>query len=143
MAVKKLMGIALAGFLLVGVSSVSWADNCNRPPEPPKNNQEGRGRPAPPDATRMKADLEKSLAELVASKVISEKQKITIEKYYETFFIQIDGMDPCSLEMRYEQLKQEGKDPLSLLRKDGVLNQEQADAVAKVFPPKPPKLPGY
>lgn len=138
---KKLMIMIIAGLLLVGVSSVVWADNSNRPPEPPGNNQEGMGRPAPPDATRMKADLEKSLAQLVASKLITEKQKTTILQYFETFFSQVDGMDPRLMVKKYEQLQQEGQDPLSRLKKDKVLNQEQADAVAKLFPPKPPQPP--
>jgi hypothetical protein len=39
-------------------------------------------------------------------------------------------------------LKKEKKDPLSLLVRDGKIDQKQAEAIDKIFPPRPPQPRG-
>jgi hypothetical protein len=72
---------------------------------------------SPPDPEKMKAGLQKRLDELAASKVITNEQATAVSKYLN------DTID----EMK------ERKGPLSPLVKDGVITQEQADAIMRAL----------
>lgn len=96
-------------------------------------------RQIPPDPEKMKAELQKKLDDLVGLKVITDKQKVTILKY---FSVKFDKMKDRKLDAhsgKNKDLKGERKGPLNLLVKDGVISQEQADAIAKaLFQPQVP-----
>jgi hypothetical protein len=92
----------------------------------------GPDRPqAPLDPEKMKAELQKKLDELVGSKVITDQQKVAVMQFFSDDFDKMKGQKPGAEPGKAGDLKGERKDPLGLLVKDGVITQQQADAIAK------------
>jgi hypothetical protein len=136
--ISKIWVGLLAGCLLLATAGLCLGADATAPAGPP----DGKQPPAPPTVGRMKEDLGKRLEQLVTGKVITEKQKTYVVEYYGVLFTKLVGQDPRKMMKNLDQLKKDGKDPLSLLVQDGVLNQGQAEAVDRLFPPKPPGPPG-
>jgi hypothetical protein len=114
---KKLQLITLCSLLLFGFVGICLAEN-----------QPG----SPPDPAKMEVEFKSGLDKLVADNVITEKQETTIIKYFQDMRDK-NGPPPQPT----NNSMQSQNDPLSVLVKDGIITQEQANAIQKVLP-KPP-----
>jgi hypothetical protein len=99
--------------------------------------------PAPPNPERMKAYFQRKMEPLVSLKVITEKQSVTIERYYTEAFDKMKDQRPGVEPQKGNGFQGERKNILDRLVKDGVVNQKQADVIAEIFPPHMPMRERY
>jgi hypothetical protein len=95
------------------------------------------GPPNLPDPATIKADFQQGLNQLVDNRVIDSKQANMVLQYFDQAMDELKGIAPGEVGVKIRQLGEEGRDPLSRLVKDGILNKDQAEAVASLLPHPP------
>jgi hypothetical protein len=145
MIARKLWTILAVGLLLIGISGICYGDET----QGPQGTYGPQGLQQPPmfDQTKINEEFGKALDELITVKVITVEQKTKIIEYFEKSFAEAKGPEGKDLEnkgpekgpedpkgMNCSQKRGADPLPLSLLVKDGIINQDQAAVIARVWP---------
>lgn len=128
MVAKKIWALLVVGTLLFGITGMVFgADNTS-----PKASDGFQREPGAPPAgpAQMVGEFENALDELIAVKAITPEQKGKIIEYFEKARKDGKPIDPKAM----AEPPKENNDPIRLLVKDAVINQDQAAVIERVSP---------